>query len=46
LFDGVKEEGRLCLNGNRILRETFGPTGEEITGDWKKLQKVILISVQ
>jgi len=22
---------------NRVLRETFGPKGEEVTGDWRKV---------
>jgi hypothetical protein len=25
------------VSENRVLRKIFGPTGEEVTGEWKKL---------
>jgi hypothetical protein len=31
------EERRLRVFDNRVLREIFGPTREEVTGEWKKL---------
>ena len=34
----LKEEGRLCVIGNRVLRETFGLTGEKVKRGWKNLQ--------
>jgi len=32
----VMEEHRLWVLQNRVMRRIFGPTWEEVTGDWKK----------
>jgi hypothetical protein len=33
----VNKEHRLRAFENRVLRKVFGPKGEELTGDWRKL---------
>jgi hypothetical protein len=33
----LKEEYRLRVFDNRVLRRIFGPKKEEVTGDWKKM---------
>ena len=33
----LREEGRLRVFGNRVLRRTFGPKRDEVTGDCRKL---------
>ena len=33
----LSEESRQMVFGNRVLRRTFGPKGDEVTGEWKKL---------
>ena len=33
----LREEQRLRVFENRVLREIFGPNSEEVTGDWRKL---------
>jgi hypothetical protein len=33
----LKEEGRLRVFENRVLRKVFGPRRDEITGKWRKL---------
>jgi hypothetical protein len=33
----LKEELRLRVFENRVLRGIFGPKRDEVTGDWKKL---------
>jgi hypothetical protein len=33
----VREERRLRVFGNRVLRRRFGPKRDEITGEWRKL---------
>jgi len=35
----LREERRLCLLENSLLRRKFGPKRCEVTGDWKKLHK-------
>jgi hypothetical protein len=32
-----KEEHRLRVFGNRVLRRIFGPKRDEVTGEWRKL---------
>ena len=32
-----REEHRLRVFENRVLREILGPKGDEVTGDWRKL---------
>jgi len=31
----MKEEGRLRVFENRVLRRIFGPRKDEVTGDWR-----------
>jgi hypothetical protein len=33
----VREERRLKVFENRVLRRTFGPKGDEVRGEWRKL---------
>jgi len=33
----LREEGRLKVFGNRVLREIFGPKKDEVTGKWRRL---------
>jgi hypothetical protein len=33
----LREEHRLRVFENRVLRRIFGPKRDEVTGDWKKL---------
>jgi len=33
----LREERKLRLFQNRVLRRTFGPRRDEITGDWRRL---------
>jgi hypothetical protein len=33
----LKEEGRLRVLDNRVLRRIFGPKRGEVTGEWRKL---------
>ena len=35
----LREERRLRLFENMVLRRIFGPERDEITGDWRKLHK-------
>ena len=34
----AREERRLRLFENRVLRRIFGPKRDEVTGEWRKLQ--------
>jgi hypothetical protein len=34
----IKEEHRLEVFENRVLRRIFGPRRDEVTGGWRKLQ--------
>jgi hypothetical protein len=34
----LREEHRLRVFENRVLRRIFGPKGEEVTGEWRKLR--------
>ena len=34
----VREEIRLRVFENRVLRRVFGPKRDEVTGEWRKLQ--------
>jgi hypothetical protein len=36
LEDNIKMD-RLRVFGNRVLRRIYGPKGDEVTGDWRKL---------
>jgi hypothetical protein len=33
----LREELRLRVFGNRVLRRVFGPKRDEVTGEWRKL---------
>jgi hypothetical protein len=33
----LREEQRLRVFKNRVLRRIFGPKRDEVTGDWRKL---------
>jgi len=33
----LREERKLRVFGNRVLRRIFGPTRDEVTGEWIKL---------
>jgi hypothetical protein len=33
----LREEHRLRVSENRILRRIFGPKRDEVTGEWRKL---------
>jgi hypothetical protein len=33
----LREEHRLRVFENRMLRRIFGPKGDEVTGEWRKL---------
>ena len=33
----MREERRLQVFENRVLRRVFGPKGDEVTGEWRKL---------
>jgi hypothetical protein len=34
----LREERRLRVFENRVLRRIFGPKKDEVTGEWRKLQ--------
>jgi hypothetical protein len=34
----LREEHRLRVFENRVLRRIYGPKRDEVTGDWRKLQ--------
>jgi hypothetical protein len=36
-IEGLREERRLRVFENRVLRRIFGPKRNEVTGEWKKL---------
>jgi len=38
----LREERRLRVSENRVLRGTFGPKWDEVTGEWRKLHNVQL----
>ena len=33
----LREERRLRVSENRVLRKVFGPKRDEVTGEWRKL---------
>jgi hypothetical protein len=33
----LREERRLRVFENRVLRRVFGPNRDEVTGEWKKI---------
>jgi hypothetical protein len=35
----LREERRLRVFENRVLRRVFGPRRDEVTGEWRKLHK-------
>jgi hypothetical protein len=38
----LREDHRLTMIENRVLRRGFGPKRDEVTGGWRKLHKVEL----
>jgi hypothetical protein len=34
----LREEHRLRVFENRVLRKIFGPKRDEVTGEWRRLQ--------
>ena len=38
----LREERRLRVFENRVLRRVFGPKRDEVTGEWRKLHNVEL----
>ena len=38
----LREERRLRVSENRVLRKIFGPERDEVTGEWRELHKVEL----
>jgi hypothetical protein len=38
----LREEHRLRVFENRVLRRMFGPKGDEVTGEWRKLHIGVL----
>jgi hypothetical protein len=41
----LREEHRLRLFENRVLRTIFGPKRDEVTGGWRKLHNEALIKL-
>ena len=39
----LREERRLRVFENRVLRRVFGPKGNEVTGEWRKLHNVRVV---
>jgi hypothetical protein len=35
----LRDEHRMRVFENRVLRRIFGPRKDEVTGDWRKLRK-------
>jgi hypothetical protein len=35
----LRDEHRLRMSENRVLRRIFGPKRDEVTGEWRKLHK-------
>jgi len=33
----LREEHRLRMSGNRVLRKVFGPKRDEVVGGWKRV---------
>jgi hypothetical protein len=40
----LKEERRLRVFENRVLRRIFGPKRDEVTGEWRKLHNEELLT--
>jgi hypothetical protein len=41
----LREEHRLRVFGNRVLRRIFGPMRDEVTGGWRKLHNEELLQL-
>jgi len=39
----LREERRLTVFENRVLRRIFGPKRDEVTGEWRKLHNEELV---
>jgi hypothetical protein len=35
----LREELRLRVSQNRVLRKAFGPNSDKVTGEWRRLHK-------
>jgi hypothetical protein len=42
----LREEHRLRMFQNRVLRRIFGPKRDDVTGEWRKLHNEELLQVQ
>ena len=38
----LREESRLRVFENRVLRRIFGPKRDEVTGEWRKLHNDVI----
>jgi hypothetical protein len=38
----LRDEHRLGVFENRVLRRIFGPKRDEVTGEWRKLRKLFI----
>jgi hypothetical protein len=41
----LREDHRLRVFENRVLRRIFGPKRDEVTGEWRKLHNVELLGL-
>jgi hypothetical protein len=39
----LREERRLRVFENRVLRKIFGPKRDEVTGEWRRLHNIIRV---
>jgi len=39
LVSHTKGRAQIAVFENRVLSRTFGPTGEEVAGDWRRMHK-------
>jgi hypothetical protein len=39
LVSHTREEHRLRVFKNRVLRRIFGPKSDDVTGEWRRLRK-------
>jgi hypothetical protein len=39
----LREERRLTVFENRVLRRIFGPKRDEVTGEWRKLHNIVRV---
>ena len=41
----LREENRLRVLENKVLRRIFGPKKDEVTGEWKRLRNKVLYAL-